>query len=73
MEAKHGIAVTWVLETDINHHLTRLEVDAWHKHLHHTSFTGTGHYFVAVGSELLTIKVTMSIYIITTRQFTIYD
>ena len=61
MEAEHGIAIAGVLAAEVEDRLTRLEVDAGHEHLRDACLTGTGHYLVKVGSELLTIQMTMCI------------
>ena len=61
MEAEHGIAIVRILTTEVKDGLTRLEVDARHQHLRDTSLSRTGHHFVEVGGELLTIQMTMCI------------
>ena len=62
METEHGITIARILSTKVDDRLARFEVNARHENLHDTGSTGTSHHLIAIGSELLTIKVTMGIY-----------
>ena len=61
MKAEHWVTIVGILTTEVKDGLTRLEVDARHQHLRDTCLTRTGHHFVEVGGELLTIQMTMRI------------
>jgi hypothetical protein len=61
MQAEHGVAVARILAADVEYAVARLEVDGGQEDGRTTSLTGSLYDGVAVGIELLAVKMAVGV------------